>query len=84
MKYKIGDKVTPKNKTVYDFDTWEQWKCKGTGVTNFYHQNGFLYIQSKIDGMYTLGRKDVYGGDYFNEKDFERYEPNATLDLFLD
>jgi hypothetical protein len=77
MKYKIGDKVVPFQKTVgWDFQDsiiWEEAKSKGQNYLFIkrYDENGNYYV---------LGdNKDEISGDYFNEDDFYLYEGDNKM-----
>ena len=77
MKYKIGDKVVPFQKTVgWDFQDsiiWEEAKSKGQNYLFIkrYDENGNYYV---------LGdNKDDISGDYFNEDDFYLYEGDKKM-----
>lgn len=83
MKFNIGDKVVPFNKSV--FTDWEVWMNKTHPIVKFFLKNKYLIVVGFESDRkcYVLGDGlNGSGGDYFLDKDIKRYIENKQMELF--
>lgn len=79
---KIGMKVVPHNKSVWDY-SFEEWLKNDFGVAKLFKENGYLFVTGycEEETAFTLNnnKEDFEDGDFFLAEDFELYEEGSSF-----